>query len=155
MGRYYGTQQFDGKFGFGIQSSYDPVEVFGMDDETSDDEDENEASFYLESTDDDLKRIKHIIDEQYDFLEIPEDKRIYIIKTQEQVWELFQQFEDQLYRPYVKGKDQGIPYWSAKYSEGVLERKPGVQLAKCRIDLGTKIYTELKQNGYCSMWAEL
>lgn len=154
MGRYYGTAHFDGKFGFGVQSSYDPVEVFGMWDESSDD-DETEANFFLEASDDALSHIKNEIDKSYDLLEIPASRRIYEVQDNMTIWNLLEEFEDQLYRPFKRGVDKGIPYYSEKHKDGIVEIKPGVQLAKCRIDLGTKIYSELLKDGKCWMWAEV
>lgn len=155
MGRYYGTAHFDGKFGFGTQSSYDPVEFFGMNDDTSENDDESEGMFSLSASEAELKRIKALIDSQYDFLGIPAEKRKYKIEDGSEIWDLLEQFEGQLYRPFIRGKDKGIPYWSKKHMDGIIERKPGIQLAKCRIDLGCKIYTELLNDGFCWMWAEL
>lgn len=154
MGRYYGTAHYDGKFGFGVQSSYDPVDVFGMWDESNED-DECEANFYLEATDAALSHIKAEIDKQYDLLEIPASRRIYEVEDNMTIWNLFDEFEDKLYRPFEKGVDKCVPYYSKKYDEGIVEIRPGIQLAKCRVDLGTKIYSELLKDGKCWMWAEV
>lgn len=157
MGRYYSTQNWDGKFGFGIQSSFDPVDVFGMYDNTPDDESDDGVygCFYLEDLDGAKEAVRSEVDKLYDFLHIAASRRFYSLQSDNQLWELFDEFEPIWFRPFEKGKDKGIPYYSPKVGEGIVEREPGIQLAKCRLELGLKILSDLEKDGYCSMEAEL
>lgn len=154
MGRYYSTQNYNGKFGFGCQPSNDPEEVFGMED-ISDCDDETEALYWMEGTYANIDDVRAKLNELYDELKIKKEDRIYFIKNDMEVWDMLEKYESKHFREFKKGIDKGIPYYSHKFDDGMIEIRPGVQLARCRIDLGTKILTELVKNGECELWEEL
>lgn len=154
MGRYYGTNRFDGKFGFGVQPSTDPGDVFGME-RIEDEPNETEASYWLDGDEENIERIRGILEGFYDDLGISEDDRIFKLKDGSDIWNMFEKYEAKHFRPFMKGKDKGIPYYSKFHEEGVVEITPGIQLTRCRVDLGVKILTELIESGECSLWAEL
>lgn len=150
MGRYYNTNRFEGKFGFGIQDSCDP-EIFGMSEQEP-----TEIDYYLEANDDSLKECKDKIDEQYDFLGVKQEDRIYEIEKSSDTWDLYDKYYDKHFREFDDEKDKGkIPYHSEKWNNGAVEVKEGIELAWCRVSLGCKIYTDLVKDGYCSLTAEL
>lgn len=150
MGRYYNTNNFDGKFGFAIQSSTDP-EIFGMEEREP-----SEILYYLEGTDEAKEYCKKVIDEQYDILEIPQEDRIYEIEKNGDIWDLSEKYYDKHWREYDKELDKGkTAYASNKWKNGAMEIKEGTELAWCRVSLGCKIYTDLVKDGYCDLTAEL
>lgn len=150
MGRYYNTNRFEGKFGFGIQSSTDP-EIFGMQEE-----DRTDLQYYLDGTEENKKECKRVIDEQYDFLEIPQEDRIYVLEDGKEIWDLLDKYINKHFREFDKEKDKGtIPYGYSGFENGAVELKEGIELARCRVVLGTRIYTDLIKDGYCSLVAEV
>lgn len=150
MGRYYTTNNFDGKFGFAVQSSGDP-EIFGMEEQEP-----SSIDYYLDGSEEAIENCAKVIDEQYDFLGIPESDRVYKIEKEQEVWDLYDKYNDKCFREYNEELDKGkIPFHSEKWKKGAVEVKDGVELAWCRISLGCKIYTDLVNDGYCSLNAEL
>lgn len=155
MGRYYRSNRFEGKFGFAVQSSDDPA-IFGMEEQEP-----SEIEYYLDGSEENIERVAKKLDEQYDILEIPENERVYLLKCDEKdalqpLHELSEKYYTKHFREWNEESDKGkIPYSSEKWQKGAVETKDGIELAWCRVYLGTKIYTELVVDGYCSLSAEL
>ena len=126
MGRYYDTTSGrGGKFGFAVQDSDDP-EYMGM---------LPENCRYYFATEEEADNIKEIVDGQYDKLNVPDNKRIYYMEQETT--------QDSPVRKLLNGlwKDSG-------------EDKDKL-LAVCRIELGLVILSDIKDNGQCSLRAEL
>lgn len=150
MGRYYSSNNFDGKFGFGVQSSDDPS-IFGMEEQEP-----SEITYYLEGTDEAKAHCKKVIDEQYDFLGVAQEDRVYEIEKGGDIWELEEKYYDSGFREWTEELDKGkIPYSSDKWKNGAVEIKDGIELAWCRVSLGCRIYSDLVKDGYCELTAEL
>lgn len=152
MGRYYHTNRFEGKFGFGVQPSDDP-EIFGMEEQAP-----SSINYYLDGDDENIKKVAEKLDEQYDILGIPSEERIYLLEKGDrgELDKLYDKFYSKLFREYDKKIDgEKIPYHSEIYKNEAVEVRDGIELAWCRIWLGTRIYTELIEEGYCDLEAEL
>jgi len=169
MGRYYSSQHFSGKFGFAIQSSSDP-EIFGMEEE-----DPCTVDYYLDGGKENEEQVKKVIDEQYDILGFPQEKRIYTIEKEEELDPLYDELTLYVYKAVANTPENktiigygGGGDWYQNFPEGkgltekefdkkykIVPKKEGSVLAKCRIMLGIKILSELKLDGYCSLTAEL
>lgn len=155
MGRYYRSNRFDGKFGFAVQSSDDPA-IFGMVEQEP-----SEIEYYLDGSEENIEQVAKKLDEQYDILEIPQNERIYLLNCDEKdalrsLYDLGGKYYTKHFREWNEELDKGkVPYSSAKWQKGAVETKDGIELAWCRVYLGTKIYTELVKDGYCSLTAEL
>ena len=155
MGRFYRSNRFDGKFGVALQNSDDPA-IFGMREQEP-----SEIEYYLDGNEENIEQVAKKLDEQYDILEIPENERVYLLDCNEKdalqpVYELSEKYYTKHYREWNEELDRGrVPYVSKIWQKGAVETKDGIELAWCRVYLGTKIYTELVVDGYCSLTAEL
>lgn len=162
MGRYYYTQNFDGKFGFGVQDSTDP-ELFGM---YIDKDYDTSVDYYLEYTEDNFEEVKTQLDCQYDILSINKKSRIYSITKEDDIYDLYDRLELNKILYYIKGPNEEytsqerLNLYSLGEDEngnhitGVLKDKE-LLLAWYRIELGLMIATELLINGECCLNADL
>ena len=152
MGRYYNTNTGrSGKFMFGVQSSGDPEEM-GMS------EDPTYIQYYADA--DDEPKIRKKVDEQYDKLNVPQDKRIYYMKD----WEDYDKFEKEVLedRVWIKCKagskedkqHNGETKWASDKNDEVMYERKGMALVLARIRLGLVILSDIKDEGYCSLEAE-
>ena len=167
MGRYYNTNNFEGKFGFAVQDSTDP-EIFGMAEQPP-----ASIDYYLEDSEEAEEHIRRVLDEQYDILKVPKKERVYSInpENQDEEWKKVEvAIDKQMWRPYDPVKDKDIiPYamsdetckglgWkkdeNGRYPSGVPVVK-GMALASCRVYLGIKILSDLIKDGYCDLNAEI
>ena len=168
MGRYFhlGSGKFDGKFGFTVQDSTDP-EIFGMEEQEP-----CYIDYYLEDSKEAEEHIIKVLNEQYDILGYPEEKRIYQVERQSEIDEKLDDIQDYVFiaKKREAGKSE-IGYALSEEDEEKLRpegvskeefdknwlivARPGADLAECRIYLGIKILSELKSMGYCSLEAEL
>lgn len=166
MGRFYNTNHFTGKFGFAVQPSDDPGEVFGMEEQ-----DRTEIDYFLDGSEENIRMVKKKLDEQYDILGVPQEKRVYHVESDEDA-------TNKLYYPLAtyayevvpldeyKSKDMiavgGDKEWEAQfYKDGLTEEnsriiaKPEKDLAIFRVYLGVKILSDLESEGECYLTAEL
>lgn len=152
MGRYYHTDSGrEGKFMFGVQSSDDP-EYMGMR------EDPTFIQYYASK--DDEPKIRARLDEQYDILDVPKDKRLYYSKD----WGDYDKFEKEEleHRVWIKVKNgseeekkfEGKTRWACDDEGYTMYEREGMALILARIRLGITILSELKDEGYCSLEAE-
>lgn len=169
MGRFFSTDLGrSGKFIFGVQSSDDP-KYLGMEES-----ERTYIPYYAES--DKVETITKKLDEQYDILGVDKKDRIYLIPKadkdpehdiwgwaefnkyekkylHDKVWETFKNDEaDKAEKKYGKG----FTRWGGD-EEGVfdVEKKEGLVLALGRIRLALVILTDIEEQGYCSLEAEL
>lgn len=168
MGRYYNTNNFEGKFGFALQGSDDP-EIFGMEEMEP-----SSISYYLEDDEENRKEITETLDKQYDILGIPKEERVYIVPARDydQRREIFDKLQvaidTRMWRKHDPEKD-GIGTCISDESAKALgwekdehgnyptafEKDPDMPLAACRVFLGIKILSDLEADGYCELEAEL
>lgn len=158
MGRYYSTETGrDGKFGFAKQSSTDPGDFFGMKEQEP-----NQITYYADK--DDEEDIKAKVDSLYDELEVPAEERIYykeVGSNNDELADLLQKYGyRKVHRNEVKRFDEieGYkhgPYYCPEEHYVFIETKQGAGLAMCRIRLGVTILSDLKDEGFCELYAEL
>ena len=155
MGRYYNTNERDGKFMFGVQPSDDPG-TMGM-------HEAEPATIEYYADEDDVEEIKKNLDRQYDLLGVDEKDRIYY-KSQDieeySRWEE-EKLHDKVWRT-VKHEDltdeeRTKVFWAsnkgADYTD--LEIEDGRCLALARIRLALTILSDIKDSGECALSAEL
>ena len=161
MGRYYDTSTGrNGKFMFAVQNSDDP-EYMGMG------EDPTYIHYY--ASDQDKDKITKRLDEQYDILGIDKKNRLYDMPRKDDGSDDFEAYDkweekylhDKVWK-YVKHSEQSdedkkkITWSSNKGSEYVgIEIESGRCLALARIRLAIKILSDINDEGYCSLDAEL
>lgn len=152
MGRYYYTDGGrEGKFMFGVQPSDDP-EYMGMG------EDPSYIEYY--ASEDDAPKIKQRLDEQYDILGIPKDKRMYYAKDAEEYNKYEnKELEDKV---WIKVKDdseeakqfEGKTKWWCEDKGYTMYERDNMALVLARIRLGVNILSDIKDAGCCSLRAE-
>ena len=158
MGRYYHNQDGnEGKFWFAVQPSDDPATVFGGMDVTDKSDEDGFDEGYTDYDIDDAEYVKKKLNEQYDILGVPEDKRRFdmpIDKRGKYIWE---ELFDYIFSHEKPDGFDGIPYGDYKDGEHrtyyALSKEK--ELAASRLDLGLFIYNTIKRDGICSMTAEL
>ena len=155
MGRYYETNTGRrGKFMFGVQDSTDP-EYMGMN------EQERGYIEYLADRDDEQK-IRDKLDEQYDILGIPKDKRLYTYKEEEE----YDDYEKKhlIDKAFVDVKEddkkemekyKGKTRWYCERKGYVSFEIANNALALARIRLATTILSDIREDGECYLQAEL
>lgn len=152
MGRYYSCNaDMHGKFWFGVQPSFDVEDVFGLE-RTSGKDDDNNLTSYGE----DIEKVKHAIDEQFDILQVPLVKRRYQFDMCHEignyVWDDIWKF----FLTRIDPKDGSIPYCMSSDGDGTTDdrawpRSPKRMLAASRVQLGLIIYNAMRIDGYCDM----
>ena len=153
MGRYYNTGSGrEGKFMFGVQPSDDP-EFFGM----------VATSICYCADDSSEPEIKKKLDELYDELEVPKDTRVYYFKEYEDL----QKFENEYLYPTCcvseknddekeKEKHKDECAWASYKGNDYTDYQIGNRaLILARIRLGLTVLSDIKDEGYCSLDAEL
>lgn len=155
MGRYYNTNNGrEGKFMFGVQPSDDAGHM-GM-------HEQEPTSITYYADEDDEAKIKRRLNKQYDYLGIPVGERIYYCKDDQEMMDyedrvlhdkVFETVED---TPEVRKRFGKETPWSSG-KEGYLdfEISQGRCLALARIRLALIILSDIQDNGYCELEAEL
>lgn len=155
MGRYYNTNSGrEGKFMFGVQPSDDPGEM-GMREQ-----DPTMITYYAD--DNDVELIKENLDKQYEVLGVPKADRIYYCKTNKEMAD----YEDKTLRSSVwvdvreddeveMKKHEKDTRWYCPKDGYVSFEIPGKALALARVRLALIILSDIKDEGYCSLDAEL
>lgn len=141
MGRYYNTSTGrGGKFGFGCQSSTDPEDYFKM----------TPVSITYGGADE--KVVKKKVNEIYDKANVPKEERIYKLKggnNDSEYEDVYQKYHKYFFEPRENGGfagDNGI-------TEGEVFNE--AHLYSARLWLGLTILTDIKEDGYCEIDAEL
>ena len=148
MGRYYSTGTGrGGKFGFACQSSTDPHDYFGM-------SEAEPTTIVYEASESDRVRIEEKLDAIYDLAQVPKDKRVYRLNGTDNEYEDYDKaYHDYFFEPNEKGGFGRITASGEHISEG--EKFEGAHLAMSRLWLGLTILTDIAEEGYCNLEAEL
>ena len=157
MGRYYTTDGGrEGKFMFAVQSSDDP-ELLGMHEQEP-----TEITYYADE--DDAEHIKSMLDREYDALDIPKDKRVYYRDKDD--YKEWYKYEDEVLHDKVfvsvrdddketLAKHAGETRWGSNKSNYCDFEINGNAIHMARIRLAVNILSDIKDNGYCTLDAEL
>lgn len=141
MGRYWNTSTGrEGKFGFGYQSSTDPEDYFGM----------TPISVTYGGADED--KVKQKVDELYDKANVPKEERIYKLKggnNNDEYGDVYQRYHKYFFEPRENGRYAG----ANGVSEGEVFAE--AHLCSARLWLGLTILTDLADDGYCEVDAEM
>lgn len=158
MGRYYNTASGrGGKFGFGKQPSTDPSDFFGM-------HECEPAEITYTADKDDEEEIKKKVDELYEEIGVPEEERIYYQKGPENQDTLGDLLEKYVYRKVNRkeveryDKIDGFKhdtFYCNEEHKVFIEKIEGASLIACRIRLGVTVLSDIKDEGYCELNAEL
>lgn len=159
MGRYYTTETGrDGKFGFGSQPSTDPGDFFEMDEQEP-----SHITYILDKSNYDM--VKEKVDGLYDKLKVPTEERIYYLrKEREQEDKLGDLLEKYAYkkvnRAEVKryNKRDGFEhavYHNEEKNKVSIDVFEGAGLCCSRVRLGLVILSDLQDDGFCELTAEL
>lgn len=158
MGRYYESETGrSGKFALGKQPSTDPCDFFDMEEMEP-----NEIIYTLDERNKDM--VKKKVDSLYDQLKIPKEKRIYYIKKEggeEKILDLFDKYaykkvnnaEVKRYNK-IDGFDHETYYCEEK-NKTIIDVFEGAALCCSRVRLGLVILSDLQDDGYCELRAEL
>lgn len=143
MGRYYNTNTGrGGKFGFGCQSSTDPQDYFGM---------SEGSTITYKAYDDDMDEIKNKLDEIYDKAKVPQEERIY--KLEGGISKEYDNYHKRYHKYFFEPRENGGFAGDNGTTEG--EKFNEAYLWSSRLWLGLIILTDLKEDGYCELEAEL
>ena len=161
MGRYFYTNNFEGKFGFGVQSSFDPEGFYGMDASREmvpygdgDNEAYEQLSFYMQNDYENAGRVFTLVNGLYDMLKIPAEKRRFTFDTQEALTKYIDSSVI-LKAVYKKHSGGNEPRYALPGSNDTFEPKfKNSVLIHNRIYLGLVILNDLRLDGFCSMDAE-
>lgn len=159
MGRYYQTDTGrDGKFGFGSQPSTDPGDFFEMEEQEP-----SNITYMLDKNNYDM--VKEKVDGLYEKLKVPAEERIYYLrKEREQEDKLGNLLEKYAYkkvnRAEVKryNKRDGFEhktYYSEEKNKTLIDVFEGADLCCSRVRLGLVILSDLQDDGFCELTAEL
>ncbi len=159
MGRYYQTETGrDGKFGFGSQPSTDPGDFFEMEEQEP-----SEITYTLDKNNYDM--VKEKVDGLYDKLKVPTEERIYYLrKEREKEDKLGDLLEKYAYKKVnnaevkrynrIDGFEHVTSYNEEKHKTFIDVFK-GAGLCCSRVRLGLVILSDLQDDGFCELTAEL
>lgn len=138
MGRYYTTATGrEGKFGVACQSSTDPADYFGM----------AESRITYVAGEGDAKHIKQKLNEIYDKARVPEQERTYQLSDE------YKQFYDSYHKYFFETCEKG--HFAGENGTTERETFPNAHLAMSRLWLGLVVLTDINEDGYCELEAEL
>ena len=153
MGRYYNTSSGrEGKFMFGVQSSTD-AEYFGL----------QPCAIQYYASDNDVPKITEELDKLYDELDVPMEARLYYYKEYEDLSD----FENKHLYPKcfesVNEEDEeglkahkGENRWGSYKGMGWVDFEiKGRAIVLARIRLALTILSDIQDDGYCDLNAEL
>lgn len=163
MGRYYHTTEGrEGKFALGTQPSSDPGTFFDLEEIEP-----SEIEYHAEA--DQEEDIKKKVEELYDKLEVPKEKRMYYFGTnsdgtKNSMMDWYDMIEKYTYvkinnaevKRYEKimGKKPDQFYCEDK-CKTMIEKFEGSSLCMSRIKLGIIILSDIKDAGECWLTADL
>lgn len=158
MGRYYHSSQGrEGKFSVGRQPSTDPGNFFGLEEQEP-----SEIEYFASKEQE--GEIKSKVDELYDKLEVPKEKRVYYYSGDEPLDGWYNMMEQYAYdkinnaelKRYeqLRGETQDQFYCSDK-NKTLIEKFKGSSLCVARIKLGITILSDIKDSGECWLTADL
>lgn len=158
MGRYFESETGrSGKFALGRQPSTDPSDFFGMEEMQP-----NEITYTMEK--DNYDMVKKKVDSLYDQLKVPKEERIYYMKKDVEEEELLDLFDKYAYKKVnnaeVKryNKIDGFEhqtYYCEEKNKTIIDVIEDSALYCSRVRLGLVILSDLQDDGYCELRAEL
>lgn len=158
MGRYFESETGrSGKFAFGKQPSTDPGDFFGMEEMQP-----NEITYTLEK--DNYDMVKKKVDSLYDQLKVPKEERIYYMKKEggeEKILDLFDKYAyKKVNNAEIKryNKIDGFEhqtYYCEEKNKTIIDVFEGAGLCCSRVRLGLVILSDLQDDDYCELRAEL
>ena len=157
MGRYYTSETGrSGKFALGKQPSADPGDFFGMEEMQP-----NEIIYTLEK--DNYDMVKEKVDMLYDQLKVPKEERIYYLKKDEEdklgdllgkyAYKKVNNAEIKRYNK-IDGFEHQTYYCEDK-NKTVIDAFEDAGLYCSRVRLGLVILSDLQDDDYCELKAEL
>jgi len=139
-------------------------------------EDPTSIHYYLDGSDENKAYCKKVLDEQYDIVGFPKEKRVYHINNEKELDPVYNENSKHIYKIVKRAETNEIigyggekNWWKAfapkellnltdeefdKEYKVIPESNEKV-LAAARIILGIKILSELELDGYCDLDAEL
>lgn len=145
MGRYYNTQTGrSGKFGFGCQSSTDPKDYFDM------------AETHITYTvgEESVEQIKQKLNEIYDKAGVPDNERSYRLAHTAKYAE-YEWFDNKYHDYFFEACEKGEGNFAGENGTTEREKFANAHLAQSRLWLGLTILTDINEDGYCELDAEL
>lgn len=143
MGRYYNTSTGrEGKFGFACQNSTDPQDYFGM----------VETHITYMADEGDKERIKKKLDLIYDKAGIPEEERVYQLDGSV---DEYQAFHNDYHKYFFEQCEAGEGHFAGDNGTTEREKFDQAHLAQSRLWLGLNILSDINEEGYCDLEAEL
>lgn len=144
MGRYYNTTTGrGGKFGFGCQSSTDPKDFFGM---------VETHITYVAGEEEDNESIKKKLDEIYDKAGVPEKERVYQLDGSQDEYEAF---HNDYHKYFFEACEPGEGNFAGEDGTTEREKFKDAHLYQSRLWLGLVILSDINEEGYCELDAEL
>ena len=158
MGRYYESETGrNGKFAPGKQPSADPGNFFGMKEMQP-----NEITYTLEK--DNYDMVKNKVDGLYDQLKVPKEERIYYMKKEGGEEKLLDLFDKYAYKKVNNAeikrynKLDGFEhqtYYCEEKNKMIIDMFEDAVLCCSRVRLGLVILSDLQDDDYCELRAEL
>ena len=157
MGRYYESETGrSGKFALGKQPSADPGDFFGMEEVQP-----NEIIYTLEK--DNYDMVKKKVDGLYDKLKIPKEERIYYLKKDDEdklgdlLWKYaYKKVNNAEIKRYNKIDGfEHQTYYCEEKNKTVIDAFEDAGLYSSRVRLGLVILSDLQDDDYCELRAEL
>ena len=146
IGRYYNTDTGrGGKFGFGCQSSTDPKDYFGL-------EEQEPTSITYYADESDVDNLKAKLDKIYDLANVPQEERIYELDGSD---DEYQAFHDAYHKYFFETCRAREGNFAGENDTTEREVFTNAHLAQSRLWLGLTILTDIKDEGYCELDAEL
>ena len=159
MGRYYQTETGrEGKFGFGSQPSTDPGDFFDMDEQEP-----SEITYTLDERNKDM--VKEKVDGLYDQLKVPKEERIYYLKKErekeDKLGDLLEKYaykkvnNAEVKRYNERDGFEHVEYYCDEKHKTIIDVFQNAGLCCSRIRLGLTILSDLQDDGFCELTAEL
>ena len=157
MGRYYESQTGrSGKFALGKQPSNDPGSFFSMEEMQP-----NEITYTLEK--DNYDMVKKKVDMLYDQLKVPKEERIYYLKKddEDKLGDLLEKYAyKKVNNAEIKryNKIDGFErqtYYCEEKNKTIIDMFEDAGLCCSRVRLGLVILSDLQDDDYCELRAEL
>lgn len=158
MGRWYRTTEGrEGKFALCSQSSTDPEDFFNL-------EECEPQEIEYHATSDQEPEIKSKVDQLYDKLEVPKEKRVYYYDSNKPLDSWYDMIEQYTYKKINNAEvkryekllgEKPDQFYCGDKHKTLIEKFKGSNLCMARIKLGITILSDIKDTGECWLTAEL
>lgn len=158
MGRWYRTTEGrEGKFAVCKQPSTDPEDFFGLEEQEP-----NEIEYHASK--DQEEDIKNRVDELYDKLGVPKEKRVYYYSGDKPLNDWYDMVEQYAYKKINNAEvkryekllgEKPDQFYCGEEHKTMIEKFDGSSLCMARIKLGITILSDIKDTGECWITAEL